>query len=234
MAATAPPMPADRAEAPDARGGPGGRPAGGTRRSTTDHDSAQEARSMTARRHNLLAAALALPLLLGLVACGGDDDDDAATADAADTTEADDGTTETTEAEADAADDPAADGDAAGEAVATVFDSSVAFDDKVALIEEGESHRTDHEAYVGAAERVGGITVEPTDVAADGDTATVTYRVLFAGTEAYADLSMDVTRVDDAWVVPSDAFCGFLASARTPCAGDAGAGGAPTETTVGG
>jgi iron complex transport system substrate-binding protein len=182
---------------------------------------------MTTRRHPVLAAALALPLLLGFVACGGDDDDDAST----DTTEADagDAATETTEADA-AADE------AAGEAVATVFDSSVPFDDKVALIEDGESHRADHEGYVAAADRVGGITVEPTDVAADGDAATVTYRVLFAGTEAYADLTVDVTRVDDAWVVPSDAFCGFLASARTPCAGDAaaGAGGSATETTVGG
>jgi iron complex transport system substrate-binding protein len=182
---------------------------------------------MTTRRHPVLAAALALPLLLGLVACGGDDDDDAATAtaDAAGTTEAD-ATSETTE--------PADDADAAGAAVATVFDSSVAFDDKVALIEDGEAHRADHEGYVAAADRVGGITVEPTDVAADGDTAAVTYRVLFAGTEAYADLSVDVTRVDGEWIVPSDAFCGFLASARTPCAGDPGAGGSATETTVGG
>lgn len=184
----------------------------------------------TTRRHPLLAAALALPLVLGFVACGDDDDD---TTDAgADTTEApaEDDATETTAADAGADDDSAA----AGEAVATVFDSTVAFDDKVALIEDGESHRADHEGYVAAAERVGGITVEPTDVAADGDTATVTYRVLFAGSEAYADLTMDVTQVDGAWVVPSDAFCGFLASARTPCAGDPGAGGAPTETTVGG
>jgi hypothetical protein len=168
---------------------------------------------MTARRHPLLAAALAPPLVLGLVACGGDDDDEATDA-AADTTEADGAseTTETTEAPAEA------DADAAGEAVATVFDSSVPFDDKVALIDDGEAHRADHEAYVAAADRVGGITVEPTDVAADGGTATVTYRVLFAGTEAYADLSMDVTQVSGQWIVPTEAFCGFLASAQTPCA----------------
>ena len=186
---------------------------------------------MTTRRHPLLAAALALPLVLGFAACGGDDDDEATDA-GAETTEADTGaeTTDTTEAATEGGDAAAGD-EAAGEAVATVFDSSVAFDDKVALIEDGESHRADHEGYVAAAERVGGITVEPTDVAADGDTATITYRVLFAGTEAYADLTMDVTQVDGAWIVPSDAFCGFLASARTPCGG---AGGAPTETTVGG
>ena len=102
--------------------------------------------------------------------------------------------------------------------MATVFDSSVPFDDKVALIDDGEAHRADHEGYVAAADRVGGITVEPTDVVDNGDTATVTYRVLFAGTEAYADLSMDVTRIEGSWIVPTEAFCGFLASAQTPCA----------------
>ena len=49
----------------------------------------------------------------------------------------------------------------------------------------------------------------------------MTYRVLFGGTEAYSDLTMDVTRFDGEWIVPTDAFCGFLASARTPCAGGA-------------
>jgi hypothetical protein len=176
---------------------------------------------MTTRRHPLLAAALAVPLMVGFVACG-DDDDEAtdAAADTTETTEAD--STETTEA-------PADDSAAAGGAVATVFDSSVPFDDNVALIEDGEAHRADHEGYVAAAEQVGGITVEPTDVAAVGDTATVTYRVLFAGSEAYADLSMDVSRVDGEWIVSTDAFCGFLASARTPCAGASS-----TDTTTGG
>ena len=164
-----------------------------------------------------LVAALAVPLVLGFVACGGDDDDEATDA-AAETTEA-----------------PADDSAVAGDVVATVFDSSVAFEDKVALIEDGEAHRADHEGYVAAAGQVGGITVQPTDVAADGDAATVTYRVLFAGTEAYADLSMDVTRVDGEWIVSTDAFCGFLASARTPCAGAGDAGGASsTDTTTGG
>jgi len=171
---------------------------------------------MHARRHPLLVAALTLPLLVGLGACGDEDSDDDATSEeseaaASETTES----TDTTDAPSGDAD---ADATAAGDAVAAVFDSSVPFDEKVALVEAGESHRADHEAYVGAAGAVGGIALEPTDVAVDGDTATVTYRVLFGGTEAYSDLSLDVNRVDGEWVVPTDAFCGFLASARTPCA----------------
>jgi iron complex transport system substrate-binding protein len=171
---------------------------------------------MTTRRP-LLPALTALALALALAACGDDDD----TADAGDPT-----TTEATEAEAttteappeEAAGDEGEAGGEAGDVVATVFDSSVPFEDKAALIEGGEAHRADHDGYVAAADAVGGITVEATDVAPDGDTATITYRVLFGGNEAYSGLTMDVTRVDDAWVVPTDAFCGFLASARTPCA----------------
>jgi iron complex transport system substrate-binding protein len=178
---------------------------------------------MTSRRISLLSLALATPLVLGfgLGACG-DDDDEAGTADtseASETTEAAEGDSEASETTAGAASDDEA---AAGEVVSTVFDSSVPFDDKVALIEDGESHRADHEGYVTAADAVGGITVEPTDVAAEGDSATVTYRVLFGGNETYSDLTMDVARVDGEWVVPTDTFCGFLASARTPCAAASG------------
>ena len=176
---------------------------------------------MISRPHVVLAAALTIPLVLGLGACSDDDgDEDAAT----DTTAADEAeaTDTTTEPEADGTE---ADGRdliddaAAGDLVATVFDSSIPFDDKVSLIEGGEAHRADHDGYVTAADAVGGITIDPTDVTVTGDTATVTYRVLFGGNEAYADLAMDVTRVEGSWIVPTDAFCGFLASARTPCAG---------------
>ena len=96
---------------------------------------------MTTRPHPVLAAALAFPLVFGLVACGGDDDDAATAEEPTTTTTADAATSDAD--------------DAAGEVVATVFDSSVGFDDKVALIEDGESHRADHDGYVAAADRVG-------------------------------------------------------------------------------
>jgi iron complex transport system substrate-binding protein len=172
---------------------------------------------MTIRQHPFLATILTASLVLA--ACGDDGSDDTTEAAGDDSTET---TAEPEDTDAPEAEDTADAEAEVGDTVATVFDSSVPFDDKITLLEGGEAHRADHDAYVTAADAVGGITVEATDVAIEGDAATVTYAVLFGGTEAYADLTMDVTQVDGAWVVPTDAFCGFLASARTPCAEEAG------------
>ena len=51
----------------------------------------------------------------------------------------------------------------------------------------------------------------------EGDTATVTYDVLFGGTAAYTAQTGTLTRVDGAWIVVRDEFCSFMASARNPC-----------------
>ena len=65
---------------------------------------------------------------------------------------------------------------------------------------------------------VGGrIQLEPTAVVITGDSATVTYDVLFAENVAYEDLTGEITLVDGTWVVPTPSFCGFMSSARTPC-----------------
>ena len=65
---------------------------------------------------------------------------------------------------------------------------------------------------------MGGIALKPTAVTVDGDTATVTYDVMFGGTAAYQDLTGTITKVGDTWQVTKVDFCGFMASARTPCA----------------
>lgn len=167
----------------------------------------------------VLVSIVAASLVLTLAACGDDGDDDDASGSASASEPAGDEATETTgEPEADGAELTGEEAEI-GDAFATVFDSSVPFDDKVALLEGGEAHREDHDGYVTAADGIGGITVEPTDVEIDGDTATVTYGVLFAGTEQYSDLTRDVTRVDGAWIVPTDSFCGFIAATGASCAG---------------
>jgi iron complex transport system substrate-binding protein len=118
-------------------------------------------------------------------------------------------------------DDPAAalDGDqqAAADAWTAVFDSSVAFDDKAAHLEDADALAATIDAYAQAGSAMGGITLDPTAVEVDGDTATITYDVLFGGTAAYTDQTGTMTLVDGLWVVSRDEFCGFMASARNAC-----------------
>ena len=103
------------------------------------------------------------------------------------------------------------------EAFAAVFDSKVAFDAKSSSLAEPTVVRTAAEAYGKAGSAMGGIILKPTAVAIQGDTAVITYDVLFGGTAAYKDLSKTITRVDGHWVVPTKEFCAFLSSARVPC-----------------
>jgi hypothetical protein len=167
------------------------------------------------------AAALTLVALapLAAAACGGDDDDEAS----AETTEAESSeTTETTEAAAEEggagvdASDP--DEAAVAEAWTTVFDSSVAADAKAPFLEDPAAAAPTLAAYATTGQMMQGITLAPTDVTVDGDTATVTYDILFAGTPAYEDQTGEVVKLDGAWKVTTEQFCSFMATARTPCA----------------
>ena len=98
-----------------------------------------------------------------------------------------------------------------------VFDSAMDFANKAPYLEDAESLESSNAAYAEAGEGMGGISLEPTAAAVEGDVATITYNVLFGGVAAYEDLTGEVRRVDGAWMVSREAYCGFLASARTPC-----------------
>lgn len=111
-------------------------------------------------------------------------------------------------------DDPA---DAAADVWRLVFDSSVGFDDKEAHVEDAEALRATIDAYTAAGATMGGITLVPTDAVVDGDTATVTYDVMFGGTAAYTALTGEIAQIDGTWIVSRAEFCGFMASARNAC-----------------
>lgn len=116
--------------------------------------------------------------------------------------------------------EPSVDGDdasAAADAWSLVFDSGVAFADKAANLEDAAALQATIEAYTAAGSAMGGITLVPTDVVVDGDTATITYDVMFGETVAYSALEGTIARIDGTWVVARDEFCGFMASARTAC-----------------
>ncbi|HSL57978.1 MAG TPA: hypothetical protein VK866_09070 [Acidimicrobiales bacterium] len=201
---------------------------------------------MTRHRSIVRLAAVAVTATLVAAACGGDDDDVTTAAVAPATTETtvveaasatDEEATETTETTAaptttaappedadPAADDTLADDTAVGDpaeaaaaAWSAVFDSSVPFEDKAPHLADAEALRSTAEAYAGTGNGMGGISLAPSEVVVDGDTATVTYDVLFGGNAAYEDQTGSISLVDGTWVVSRDEFCSFMSSARTPC-----------------
>jgi iron complex transport system substrate-binding protein len=106
---------------------------------------------------------------------------------------------------------------AASDVWSLVFDSAIVYEDKSAHIEDAEALRPTIEAYTVAGEGMGGITLAPTEVVVDGDTATVTYDVMFGATAAYTALTGSIELVDGTWIVSRAEFCGFMASARNAC-----------------
>ena len=106
---------------------------------------------------------------------------------------------------------------AAMDAWSIVFDSEADFADKVPHLENAAQLESTVTAYAETGASFGGVSLEPTAVSIDGDVAAVTYDVLFGGSAAYSDLSGAMQLVDGVWVVGRDTFCGFMASARTPC-----------------
>lgn len=105
----------------------------------------------------------------------------------------------------------------AADAFATVFDSTVGFDAKAALLAEPEVVKQAAEAYAQAGSAMGGISLRPTAVAITGDSATITYDVLFGPEPAYQALTKTIDRVNGKWIVATKEFCEFLTAARVPC-----------------
>jgi iron complex transport system substrate-binding protein len=99
----------------------------------------------------------------------------------------------------------------------TVFDSAAAFEDKAPHLADADALRATVEGYTQAGAAMGGISLVPTDVAVQGDTATVTYDVMFGDAAAYSDLTGTMSLIDGTWTVSREEFCGFMASARNPC-----------------
>lgn len=100
---------------------------------------------------------------------------------------------------------------------AVVFDSRADFADKAPHLQDAAALEASNTAYAETGERMNGISLEPTSATVDGDVAVVTYNVLFAGNAAYEDLTGEIMLVDGTWMATRDAYCGFLATARTPC-----------------
>ena len=98
-----------------------------------------------------------------------------------------------------------------------VFDSAADFAAKAPHLEDASQLEASNAAYAESGAALGGVSLEPTSASIEGDVATVVYDVLFAGTPMYRELSGTMQFIDGVWVVSRASYCGFLASARTPC-----------------
>lgn len=138
---------------------------------------------------------------------------------AATTTEIPVTTTEATPTTTTAAGEPATAEDAAAITATydVVFSSKTTFDEKAPLIDDATGLQETVATYLETGESMGGISLAATAITVDGDTAVVTYDLLFGGTPTYPGLTGDAVRVDSAWIVTRDMFCSIMTSARVGC-----------------
>lgn len=97
------------------------------------------------------------------------------------------------------------------------FDSESGYDLKAPYIEDPEGLEDTVAKYLETGTAMGGIGVAVTAVTIDGDTAKVSYDLLFGGNPTYPDLSGNAVKTADGWKVPRKMFCSLMSSARVGC-----------------
>lgn len=103
------------------------------------------------------------------------------------------------------------------EAYAIVFDSSTTFEEKAAYIDDPSGLEDTIATYASTGTAVGGVTARADAVTLDGESANVTYTLLFGGNPTYSDLEGTAVLTSDGWKVTRDMFCSVMASARSAC-----------------
>ncbi|HLF60672.1 MAG TPA: hypothetical protein VI980_05805 [Acidimicrobiia bacterium] len=103
-------------------------------------------------------------------------------------------------------------------AVYTVaFDSTTTFEEKAAVIVEATGLEETVAAYATTGESMGGVTTKVDAVVISGDSAEITYTLMFAGNPTYPGLKGDAVRTEDGWKISRDMFCGIMTSAQVGC-----------------
>jgi hypothetical protein len=98
-----------------------------------------------------------------------------------------------------------------------VFSSETGYEEKAPYIDDPEGLEQTVADYQETGESMGGVALAPKAVTIDGDTADVTYDLLFGGTPTYPDLSGDAVLIDETWKITREMFCAMMASARVGC-----------------
>ena len=110
-----------------------------------------------------------------------------------------------------------ADVDAIVLAFQIAFDSVSTYEMKAPYIEDPEGLEDTVTAYLSTGTAMGGIGVAVKAVTIEGDTAKVTYDLLFNDNPTYPDLKGDAVKTADGWKVPRKMFCSLMSSARVGC-----------------
>ncbi|WP_407442626.1 nuclear transport factor 2 family protein [Rhodococcus sp. (in: high G+C Gram-positive bacteria)] len=160
-----------------------------------------------------LWAAAAVAALALLPACSDSSSDTTTTDTTATSTSTSTTTTTTTATTAAAAPVDAA---VLQESVDVFFDPAASTDDRVAVVEDGDEHRTELDQFTGvlAGYPLTGTVGEVTVV--DDDTVTANTEV--AGPHGGAPMPLQFSRTDDGrWVLDDDAACSILEMGRITC-----------------
>ncbi len=102
-------------------------------------------------------------------------------------------------------------------AYTTALDSVSTYEEKAPYIDDPSGLEGTIAEYLKTGESMGGIGVLPTAVVIDGDTAVVTYDLLFGGNPTYPDLTGDAVKTADGWKITRAGFCSLMSSARVGC-----------------
>jgi hypothetical protein len=102
-------------------------------------------------------------------------------------------------------------------AYTTALDSMTPYEDKAGFIEDPTGLEETVAKYLETGQSMGGIGVEVSGVEITGETAVVTYDLLFGGNPTYPDLTGDAVMVDGVWVITRTGFCSLMSSARVGC-----------------
>jgi hypothetical protein len=97
------------------------------------------------------------------------------------------------------------------------LDSVSTFEEKSPYIDDPSGLEETVAGYLETGTSMGGISVLPSAVAIDGDTAVVSYDLLFGGNPTYPDLTGDAVKTADGWKITRAGFCSLMSSARVGC-----------------
>jgi iron complex transport system substrate-binding protein len=107
--------------------------------------------------------------------------------------------------------------DAIVAAYTIALDSVSSYEDKAPYIDDPSGLEETVAKYLETGESMGGIGVLVSAVAIDGDTAVITYDLLFGGNPTYPDLTGPAVKAADGWKITREGFCSLMASARVGC-----------------